>query len=74
MTDFPEPNNGRATMRSTGPRREEYDEPASPRGLPCHHCGLTIHRVYTLADVGAFCSPRCRSQHTDAPTQQQKVG
>jgi hypothetical protein len=49
---------------STGPRREP--EPASDyRGMPCHRCGLTMHRVYTLADVGAFCSPGCRQKATE---------
>lgn len=45
---------------ATGPR----DEPAveSERGMPCHTCGRPIHRVYTLADVGAFCSPGCRAK------------
>lgn len=46
---------------STGPRREA-PEPPSPRGAPCHHCHRPIHRIYTLAGVGAFCSPGCRSQ------------
>lgn len=46
---------------STGPRREA-PAPESPRGGPCHHCQRPIHRVYTLAGVGAFCSPGCRAK------------
>ena len=55
---------------SDGPRREA---PAASdyRGFPCHHCGQPMHRIYTLADVGAFCSPGCRQRAT-AP--QQKAG
>lgn len=55
------PDEGQA--RTTGRRR---DEPAAsdPRGMPCHTCGLPIHRVYSLADVGVFCSPKCRAKKT----------
>lgn len=77
MTDFPEPtswNGGPDTLsrvnRSTGPRSEppavDYDAPR--RGSPCHVCGRPVHRIYTLADVGIFCSPGCRSKATDAPS------
>lgn len=47
-----------------GPRREP---PAASdyRGMPCHSCGLPMHRIYTLADVGAFCSPGCRSKASE---------
>lgn len=75
MTDFPEPtsfNGGpehRSTVdRATGPRTEppgvDYCG-GSGRGAPCHHCGKPVHRIYTLADVGVFCSPGCRSKHTE---------
>jgi hypothetical protein len=56
-------------LHREGPRREQ---PAASdyRGLPCHGCGKSMHRVYTLADVGAFCSPGCRSRATE-PVQKQ---
>lgn len=41
------------------------------RGMPCARCGKPMHRIYTLADVGAFCSPGCRQQATEP---QQKAG
>ena len=49
---------------STGPRREE---PATVDyyGRPCHRCGKPCHRIYTLADVGIFCSAGCRQQATE---------
>jgi hypothetical protein len=36
------------------------------RGLICQRpgCGQTMRFVYTLADVGAFCSSACREQMT----------
>jgi hypothetical protein len=52
---------------ATGPRPDGDDVP-NLRGSACDMCGLTIHRVYTLADVGAFCSPKCRAKAT-APAQ-----
>lgn len=48
------------------------------RGLMCQRdgCGKTMQFVYTLADVGAFCSARCRELASgDAAIQpKQKVG
>ena len=52
-------------------RRGEAPAASDYRGFPCHHCGQPMHRIYTLADVGAFCSPGCRQRAT-AP--QQKAG
>jgi hypothetical protein len=54
---------GREIKQPTGPRRDGDDVP-NLRGSACHTCGYTIHRVYTLADVGAFCSPGCRNKAT----------
>lgn len=53
----------------TGQRREE-PSPASYYGQPCGTCGRPCHRIYTLADVGVFCSAGCRSKATE-PAQSQ---
>ena len=54
---------------STGQRTEE---PAASdyRGLPCQTCGQPMHRVYTLADVGCFCSPGCRQKAAEPGARQ----
>lgn len=79
--DFPEPlqwngdeddRAGGYVNRRTGPPRDE-PEGVNPRGLPCHTCGRPIHRVYTLADVGAFCSPGCRDEATKPKDPQKKA-
>lgn len=51
----------REPLRGEGSRREERPE-AYPVGQPCAACERPIHRVYTLAGVGAFCSPKCRER------------
>jgi hypothetical protein len=56
--------------KATGPRREPEVE--SVVGAACHTCGQPIYRVYTLADVGAFCSSECRSAAAD-PTWRQRT-
>lgn len=46
---------------STYERGEErLPETLDLRGTACHRCGQTMRFVYTLADVGAFCSEACR--------------
>ncbi len=49
------------------PYVQPREEPAASdyRGLPCNRCGRPMHRVYTFADVGAFCSPGCRQKATE---------
>lgn len=77
MRDFPEPvqwNGGpdedTYLDRPTGPRTEPpaVDYYSGTRGSPCYGCGRAVHRVYTLAGVGVFCSPGCRSKAMELPT------
>jgi hypothetical protein len=69
MTDFPEPTSFNGGPDETGnfapTGRREALPVADVRGTPCHACDRPIHRVYTLAGVGAFCSPGCRVKATD---------
>ena len=44
----------------SGSRREPGDDGRDYYGRPCGTCGRPCHRIYTLADVGIACSPKCR--------------
>ncbi len=70
--DAPAFNGGpddREPLRGEGVRREPEAE-AYPVGQPCGLCGRSMHSVYTLAGVGAFCSPKCRAKAQTAQAQQ----
>jgi hypothetical protein len=47
------------------PRQREEPAASDYYGRPCGSCGRTCHRIYTLADVGIFCSPGCRQKATE---------
>lgn len=54
--------------RSTGPKREP-DVPSGERPPVCQHCAGPVLTVFSLADVGVFCSFACRKAATVPPKQ-----